>query len=76
MKSHHFNFKKMSYNREVKPETIDLFSASEKGDIKAVGELLKHPDVDVNWHRRESVSVLYFVWQSKTHERISMVPLL
>lgn len=43
----------MSLNREVTEATLALFDASERGDAKAVAELVK--TADLNWHRTQSV---------------------
>lgn len=45
----------MSVNREIAPQTTELFRASEAGDVDRVAELLKDPVVDINWHCTQSV---------------------
>lgn len=45
----------MSANRVVTEQTLALFRASEAGDAKAVEELVRHPNTDLNWHRTQSV---------------------
>ena len=45
----------MSRNRVVNAETERLFAASESGDCDKVAELVQDPNVDINWHRRQSV---------------------
>ncbi|KAG7400566.1 hypothetical protein PHYBOEH_005089 [Phytophthora boehmeriae] len=44
----------MSANRIVTRQTEELFQASESGDVKAVAELVKDPEADVNWHCKQS----------------------
>lgn len=48
----------MSYNRVVTEETLELFHASERGDAKAVAELARNANTDINWHRSQSVRAI------------------
>ncbi|POM68523.1 Ankyrin [Phytophthora palmivora] len=40
----------MSANRVVSKQTEELFRASEIGDVQVVKDLVKDPQVDINWH--------------------------
>lgn len=44
----------MSANRVVTKQTEELFQASENGDTKAVSDLVKDPEVDINWQCTQS----------------------
>ncbi|KAJ0405399.1 hypothetical protein ATCC90586_009438 [Pythium insidiosum] len=44
----------MSYNRDEKKATRQLFDACERGDTKAVEALVNHQDVKINWHCPQS----------------------
>ncbi|RLN68675.1 hypothetical protein BBJ28_00007973 [Nothophytophthora sp. Chile5] len=50
----------MSTNRVVSQQTEALFQASENGDAKAVADLVRDPDADINWHCTQSVRLTAF----------------
>lgn len=71
----------MSVNREIAPQTMELFRASEAGEADKVAALLKDPVVDINWHCTQSVLMLAACFRFKdgcalTNASRSMAPRL
>jgi ankyrin repeat protein len=60
----------MNYQHPDKKGATRLWEASEKGHVKAVLEILKHPGIDVNKVRLESRTTPLFIAASRGHDEV------